>query len=71
LIALKSSPLKEGFLAMPEIKALKMDPIPEPAPTKPMVVKLAPINLAACTITAKLFLAQEHFAGATFFLKKH
>ena len=56
---------------MPEIKALKIDPIPEPAPTKPMVVKLAPINLAACTITAKLFLAQEHFAGATFFLKKH
>ena len=43
----KSSSFNDGFLAMPANKALKMEPIPIPAPTKPTVVKPAPINFAA------------------------
>ena len=50
MATLKSSSFKEGFLEIPKIRAAKTDPIPTPAPTRPIVDNPAPINLAACKI---------------------
>ena len=50
IFKIKSSSFKDGFLEIPKIKAAKTDPIPTPAPTKPIVDSPAPINLAACKI---------------------
>ena len=41
-------PLKEGFLATPNINAPKTTPIPIPAPIKPVVASPVPMILAAC-----------------------
>jgi hypothetical protein len=43
-------PLKEGFLATPNINAPKTTPIPIPAPIKPVVANPVPIIFAACII---------------------
>lgn len=42
-------PLKEGFLATPNIRAPNTTPIPTPAPIRPVVARPVPIILADCT----------------------
>ena len=48
-------PLKDGFLATPNIKAPNTTPIPTPAPINPVVAKPVPIILAACIIFYIIF----------------
>jgi hypothetical protein len=54
-------PLKEGFLATPNINAPKTTPIPIPAPIQPVVASPVPIILAACIILLKnvIYLSSE------------
>lgn len=44
---LNNSSFNEGFLEIPKIRALKITPIPIPAPVKPIVAIPAPKNFAA------------------------
>ncbi len=47
IAALNKSSFNKGFLAIPEIKAAKIRPIPIPAPARPQVDRPAPIFCAA------------------------
>ena len=46
-------PRKAGFRAVDEIKEAKTCPIPIPLPVSPILLRPAPIYLAACNITSK------------------
>ena len=45
---LNNSSLSEGFLEVPVTNEPKTEPIPTPAPAKPIVAKPAPIHFADC-----------------------
>ena len=45
-----SCPLREGFLATPNIRAPKTTPIPTPAPINPVVANPVPIIFADCNL---------------------
>ena len=45
---LNSSSLSEGFLEVPVTRAPNTEPIPTPAPAKPIVANPAPIHFADC-----------------------